>query len=297
MLDRRHGGGEPVGFARVHQFQRERHVLQNGSPREQVGVLENIGNVPAAMAGERKDSRGFVRRMFERFRIFGRRRRINVNPYRSGLRLIQPGDEPEQRRFPTAGRAENCQEFAGRNIQINSIKRNDIIVEDPAHAAKAQAGGVGRWTRFKALHFRDGLLIVRLPLGQIDCVDVRDAQDNRLGTRPTGSESKDEIDFLINRAIDIISQSTTIIRTATVEITPAARGQISVLPLPIQVRVFAVIERLVNWPNASGARPLRAKLKGNFRIRTGDYRVIFHYTKPVDTVTVWKIGYRGDIYD
>jgi mRNA interferase RelE/StbE len=134
-------------------------------------------------------------------------------------------------------------------------------------------------------------------LGQIDCVDVRDAQDNRLGTRPTGSESKDEIDFLINRAIDIISQSTTIIRTATVEITPAARGQISVLPLPIQVRVFAVIERLVNWPNASGARPLRAKLKGNFRIRTGDYRVIFHYTKPVDTVTVWKIGYRGDIYD
>jgi mRNA-degrading endonuclease RelE of RelBE toxin-antitoxin system len=49
--------------------------------------------------------------------------------------------------------------------------------------------------------------------------------------------------------------------------------------------------------NASGAKALRGNLKGNFRIRTGDYRVIFRYTKAGDTITVWKIGYRGDIYD
>jgi mRNA-degrading endonuclease RelE of RelBE toxin-antitoxin system len=84
---------------------------------------------------------------------------------------------------------------------------------------------------------------------------------------------------------------------AIVDVTPAARGQISLLPLPIQGRVYAVIGRLRNWPSVSGAKPLRGNLKGNFRIRTGDYRVILYYTKAVDTVTVWKIGYRGDIYD
>jgi mRNA interferase RelE/StbE len=84
---------------------------------------------------------------------------------------------------------------------------------------------------------------------------------------------------------------------ATVVVTPAAREQISELPITMQYRIFAVIAKLANWPSVSRVKPLRGSLKGNFRIRTGDYRVIFFYTKAVDTVTVWKVGYRGDIYD
>ena len=95
--------------------------------------------------------------------------------------------------------------------------------------------------------------------------------------------------YLVNR--DIVFQM------AQVEITPEALAQVGSLPLPIQVRVRNVIARLPNWPSVSGAKPLRGNLKGNFRIRTEDYRVIFRYTKASDTVTVWKIGYRGDVYD
>ncbi len=84
---------------------------------------------------------------------------------------------------------------------------------------------------------------------------------------------------------------------AQVEVTPEALDQIASVPLPIQLRIRNVIIRLANWPNVSGAKPLRGSLRGNFRIRTGDYRVIFRYTKVTDLVTVWKIGYRGDIYD
>jgi len=40
---------------------------------------------------------------------------------------------------------------------------------------------------------------------------------------------------------------------------------------------------------------LRDNLAGNYRIRTGAYRVIFRVK--VDIVTVWRIGYRGGIYD
>jgi len=45
----------------------------------------------------------------------------------------------------------------------------------------------------------------------------------------------------------------------------------------------------------SGVKALTGKLAGNFRIRTGDYRVVFRVDGA--TVIVWKIGYRGDVYD
>ena len=82
---------------------------------------------------------------------------------------------------------------------------------------------------------------------------------------------------------------------AIVIITPDAQREFAVLPIPIQFRVRNVFIRLANWPNVSGAKPLKGKLAGNYRIRTGDYRIVFRVTG--DTVIVWKIGYRGDVYD
>ena len=84
---------------------------------------------------------------------------------------------------------------------------------------------------------------------------------------------------------------------AAVIITPAARADFDRLPLPIRPRVRTIFERLADWPSISGAKPLRGSLQGNYRIRTGDYRVIFFHAKSNDTITVTKIGYRGDIYD
>ena len=84
---------------------------------------------------------------------------------------------------------------------------------------------------------------------------------------------------------------------ATVLITAPAQDEFTALPRTIQPRVATVFERLADWPEVSGAKPLRGALKGSFRIRTGDYRVIFRVSADGGTVTVWKIGYRGDIYD
>jgi mRNA-degrading endonuclease RelE of RelBE toxin-antitoxin system len=81
----------------------------------------------------------------------------------------------------------------------------------------------------------------------------------------------------------------------TVTITDEAQRQFSELPLPMQRRMRDVFLRLGNWPNVSGAKPLRKELAGNFRIRTGDYRVIFKVSG--NRVIVWKIGYRGGIYE
>jgi mRNA-degrading endonuclease RelE of RelBE toxin-antitoxin system len=80
-----------------------------------------------------------------------------------------------------------------------------------------------------------------------------------------------------------------------VTLTPEARRQAKKLPLPIFGRMTKLVERLADWPNVSGARPLSGGLAGRFRLRTGDYRLQF-YVKG-ETVIVEKIGHRDRFYE
>ena len=82
---------------------------------------------------------------------------------------------------------------------------------------------------------------------------------------------------------------------AIVLITPEAQAQFQRLPLPIQRRVRDVFRRLERWPAVSGTKSLRGELAGSHRVRAGDYRVVFRVAG--QTVTVWKIGDRRDVYD
>jgi mRNA interferase RelE/StbE len=81
---------------------------------------------------------------------------------------------------------------------------------------------------------------------------------------------------------------------AQVELTPEAAEQFADLPRSIQPRISDVILRLAEWPEVSGAKPLRGDLAGNFRIRTGDYRIVFRVSG--ESVIVWRIGDRKDVY-
>jgi mRNA-degrading endonuclease RelE of RelBE toxin-antitoxin system len=67
------------------------------------------------------------------------------------------------------------------------------------------------------------------------------------------------------------------------------------LPATIQARVNDVIERLKQWPNVSGAKPLRREWSGHFRIRTGDWRVIFRPVTPC--LLVVRIKHRSEVYE
>ena len=81
---------------------------------------------------------------------------------------------------------------------------------------------------------------------------------------------------------------------ARVEITPEAFEEAQDLDEPIYSRVMAIVERLQNWPQVSGAKPLRGDLKGCYRIRTGDYRVQFRVDR--DVVVIDRIGHRDGFY-
>jgi mRNA-degrading endonuclease RelE of RelBE toxin-antitoxin system len=81
---------------------------------------------------------------------------------------------------------------------------------------------------------------------------------------------------------------------ATVKVTPQAAGDLEDLSNPIHGRVLRLLVKLEQWPNVSGAKPLRGELAGHYRLRTGDYRIQFHVGG--DVVTVEKIGHRDGFY-
>lgn len=71
--------------------------------------------------------------------------------------------------------------------------------------------------------------------------------------------------------------------------------QVGKLTNPILARVQAVLERLEEWPQVSGAKPLRGTLKGHYRLRTGDWRIVI---RPAgDDVWVVRIDNRKDVYE
>ena len=82
---------------------------------------------------------------------------------------------------------------------------------------------------------------------------------------------------------------------ATVTLTEEAVEQLEELPVVIHRRVLKLIERLVNWPAVSGAKPLRGELTGLYRLRTGDYRLQFRVIE--DVIEVEKIGHRDGFYE
>ncbi|MBS3933220.1 MAG: type II toxin-antitoxin system RelE/ParE family toxin [Truepera sp.] len=59
-------------------------------------------------------------------------------------------------------------------------------------------------------------------------------------------------------------------------------------------RIWAKVEQLAEDPFPTGA----IKLKGepSYRLRVGDYRILFDVDVATRTVTVLKIGHRKDIY-
>jgi mRNA-degrading endonuclease RelE of RelBE toxin-antitoxin system len=67
------------------------------------------------------------------------------------------------------------------------------------------------------------------------------------------------------------------------------------LPGPIQERVIALGRKLRRWPEVSGAKPLKHEWKGHFRVRTGDYRIIFRVQG--DAITIVRIAHRRDVYE
>jgi len=82
---------------------------------------------------------------------------------------------------------------------------------------------------------------------------------------------------------------------ANVVLEPGAAKGFAALPICIRGRIQQLLMRLERWPEVSGVKPLRGRLAGRYRLRTGDYRVQFRMED--DDVVVERIGHRDGFYE
>lgn len=80
-----------------------------------------------------------------------------------------------------------------------------------------------------------------------------------------------------------------------VEFTTAAARQIRKLPKPARTRVLAAVSRLADDPRPHGAKKLVGE-RTAWRIRVGDYRVIYDVIDAQLTVTVVRAAHRREVY-
>ncbi len=80
-----------------------------------------------------------------------------------------------------------------------------------------------------------------------------------------------------------------------VELSPAAARQLRKLDRAAAQRVIAAIDLLAGTPRPPGARKL-AGGAGEWRVRTGDYRIVYEIHDRRLMVLVVAFGHRRDIY-
>ncbi|MEJ2866437.1 type II toxin-antitoxin system RelE/ParE family toxin [Actinomycetospora sp. OC33-EN08] len=80
-----------------------------------------------------------------------------------------------------------------------------------------------------------------------------------------------------------------------VEIAPAALRQLRKLDHVARRRVQAAVELLADDPRPPGAVKLSGG-DGEWRVRTGDYRVVYEIQDGALLVLVVAVGHRRDIY-
>jgi len=76
----------------------------------------------------------------------------------------------------------------------------------------------------------------------------------------------------------------------------AARRQIKKLPQPVQKSLLDRITTLGTEPRPAGCKKLKGK-KNEYRIRSGNYRVIYSIEDKALVVRVIKASHRRDAYD
>lgn len=83
----------------------------------------------------------------------------------------------------------------------------------------------------------------------------------------------------------------------TVSFTSAARRDLKRLPIGVQHRIVAAAEGLTTDPRPGGVKVLKGSLRGYYRLRLGDYRIICEVRDRDLLILIVRLGNRRDIYE
>ena len=75
---------------------------------------------------------------------------------------------------------------------------------------------------------------------------------------------------------------------------PSARRELQKLPREVQLKLNQRIDALANDPRPAGTK----KLKGEdvWRIRVGDYRILYEVRDKILLVLVFRVSHRREVY-
>lgn len=82
--------------------------------------------------------------------------------------------------------------------------------------------------------------------------------------------------------------------TYRVEVERRARKELARLPRQSQERIVAAIEGLAETPRPAGCLPVKAAPQGTYRIRVGDYRIVYAVVDGDSVVVIARITRRGE---
>jgi len=80
----------------------------------------------------------------------------------------------------------------------------------------------------------------------------------------------------------------------TITISRTAQRQLDALPDEIAENLISVIQKLAQNPMPSGYKKLKGR--DGYRIRKGDYRILYEIFDSTILVHIVAIGHRGNIY-
>jgi mRNA interferase RelE/StbE len=83
--------------------------------------------------------------------------------------------------------------------------------------------------------------------------------------------------------------------TYRIEFAPSAAREFERLPRDVQARIARKIDGLAANPRPPGVKKLQGPID-RYRIRIGDYRVVYDIYDRILRVLVLKVGHRRDIY-
>lgn len=81
-----------------------------------------------------------------------------------------------------------------------------------------------------------------------------------------------------------------------IEYTPSARKELEQLDYTVFKKVKKAIDSLAKNPFPHGSLKLEVTKEKLYRIRKGDYRIIYAVNHNIITITILKIAHRSDAY-
>ena len=84
--------------------------------------------------------------------------------------------------------------------------------------------------------------------------------------------------------------------TYKIQISQSAFRELKQLQKPAIKKIGQLIESLAENPRPSGVKKLKAVNEDLYRVRAGDYRVVYAVDDTIRIVDIRKIGHRKDIY-